>query len=78
MPTKETPEFWMERWLREQGSTIEELRAPDRHRNRVALRRKVARYLHGHGRSYPEIGLFLAREHSTVFNLVRKNGHDNT
>jgi chromosomal replication initiation ATPase DnaA len=42
----------------------------DRRKHPAAARRDCAHYFRGKGKSFPEIGRILERDHTTVVNLV--------
>lgn len=52
------------------GLDLAALRRPDRRRFLVEIRREVALYLKACGWGYSQIGGFLARDHSSVLNLL--------
>lgn len=61
----------MERWAAEQGLTMAALWEDNRLTHMVEARRRVATYLRHHRWSYPRIGRFLHRDHTTIQNLLK-------
>jgi hypothetical protein len=61
----------LEAWLHRQGVTLEELQSPGRRPFQVEARRHAARFLRAEGWSWPAIGDYLRRDHSTIMALVR-------
>lgn len=69
-----TTEF-VERWIQSIGLTMADVKRRDNRAQMVVVRRLIARYLREHGWSYPKIGEFIDRDHSTVMNLVNREGN---
>lgn len=60
----------IEAWLGRQGFTFDQLVARDNRPLMVEARRIVARFLRQRGWSYPAIGRYLQRDHTTVMSLL--------
>ena len=59
----------IEAWVEAQGLTMAQLKSASRTPRMVEARRRVSKYLRAHGWSYPEIGRFIDRDHTTVMHL---------
>jgi len=53
------------------GLSLDELREPNRNRSMYRIRQEVAIALRNAGASYPECGLVLNRDHTSVMHMVR-------
>ena len=53
------------------GVGVRDVIGHDRRKQPAAARRDCAHYFRAKGKSYPEIGRILHRDHTTVLNLVK-------
>ena len=53
------------------GVGVRDVIGHDRHKHTASARRDCAHYFRAKGKSYPEIGRILQRDHTTVINLVK-------
>jgi hypothetical protein len=60
----------LEGWLGRQHLSLDSLRGPSRVAFMVEARRTVAKFLRQEGWSYPQIGEYLGRDHTTVMHLL--------
>ncbi len=56
------------------GFTIGDVRGPYRKAHLVEMRRNLCRFLRGRGCTLPDIGELINRDHTSVMNLLRREG----
>lgn len=59
--------------LDKHGFTFAEVESRQRDARLIACKKEIAQYLRDKGFSYPRIGNFMNKHHTTIMNLVEKN-----